>query len=92
MRVWFLPALRPGCPPTGARPGRRVGELLDRSGLTAAADRLVSICSGGVRRGLDLACSLIVAPRVLFLGRPATGLDAAGGSGCGAERGGGRGA
>ncbi|MFI6413512.1 ATP-binding cassette domain-containing protein [Streptomyces sp. NPDC050585] len=57
----------------GAR--RRAGELLERFGLTEAADRGVEGYSGGMRRRLDLAASMILAPRVLFLDEPTTGLD-----------------
>jgi oleandomycin transport system ATP-binding protein len=53
----------------------RVEELLDQLGLTEAAGRLVSTYSGGMRRRLDLAASLIGAPRVLYLDEPTTGLD-----------------
>ena len=55
----------------------RVGELLDRLGLDEAADRTVSTYSGGMRRRLDLAASLIRRPDVLFLDEPTTGLDPA---------------
>jgi len=54
---------------------RRAGELLERVGLTAAADRKVGEYSGGMRRRLDLAMSLIHRPSVLFLDEPTTGLD-----------------
>ncbi|MBZ3902661.1 ATP-binding cassette domain-containing protein [Streptomyces griseiscabiei] len=53
----------------------RAGELLDRFGLTEAADRPASTYSGGMRRRLDLAASLIRHPAVLFLDEPTTGLD-----------------
>ncbi len=57
----------------GAR--RRADELLERFDLTAAGNRLVSTYSGGMRRRLDLAASLIVSPRLLLLDEPTTGLD-----------------
>ncbi|MFI7522794.1 ATP-binding cassette domain-containing protein [Micromonospora globbae] len=53
----------------------RADELLDRFGLTDAATRPVSGYSGGMRRRLDLAASLVLAPPVLFLDEPTTGLD-----------------
>ena len=49
--------------------------LLERFDLTAAADRMAKTYSGGMRRRLDLAVSLIAAPPVLFLDEPTTGLD-----------------
>ncbi|WP_432564153.1 ATP-binding cassette domain-containing protein [Kineococcus sp. SYSU DK003] len=55
----------------------RAAELLDRFGLTEAADRRVSTYSGGMARKLDLALSVVVPPRVLFLDEPTTGLDPA---------------
>ncbi|MEV4522551.1 ATP-binding cassette domain-containing protein [Micromonospora tulbaghiae] len=57
------------------RARRRAEELLDRFGLTEAADRSAGTYSGGMRRRLDLAASLVVPPRVLFLDEPTTGLD-----------------
>jgi ABC-2 type transport system ATP-binding protein len=56
----------------------RADELLERFSLTEAAGQAVSKYSGGMRRRLDLAASLIVAPRVLFVDEPTTGLDPAG--------------
>ncbi len=58
-----------------AESSRRSGELLERVGLTAAADRRVGEYSGGMRRRLDLALALIHRPIVLFLDEPTTGLD-----------------
>ncbi len=54
---------------------RRAEELLDRFELSDAAGRTVKTYSGGMRRRLDLAASLIMAPPVLFLDEPTTGLD-----------------
>ncbi|MEJ3651704.1 ATP-binding cassette domain-containing protein [Actinomycetes bacterium KLBMP 9759] len=54
---------------------RRADELLEQFDLVAAADRAVSGYSGGMRRRLDLATSMILAPAVLFLDEPTTGLD-----------------
>ena len=50
-------------------------ELLERVGLTAAADRKVRTYSGGMKRRLDLALALVHRPRMLFLDEPTTGLD-----------------
>ena len=60
---------------TRAEAWRRAGELLDRFDLTGAAGRAVKTYSGGMRRRLDLAASLIGRPEVLFLDEPTTGLD-----------------
>jgi ABC-2 type transport system ATP-binding protein len=53
----------------------RAEELLERFSLTESAKRPISTYSGGMRRRLDLAASLIVKPKVLFLDEPTTGLD-----------------
>ncbi len=55
--------------------GKRVDELLERFELTDAADRMAMTYSGGMRRRLDLAMTLIGAPQVIFLDEPTTGLD-----------------
>jgi len=53
----------------------RANELLERFSLTESARRPIKTYSGGMRRRLDLAASLIVQPKVLFLDEPTTGLD-----------------
>lgn len=53
----------------------RAEELLERFSLTDSARRAIKTYSGGMRRRLDLAASLIVKPKVLFLDEPTTGLD-----------------
>ncbi len=60
--------------PRSTVPGR-AGELLDRFGLTDAADRPARTYSGGMRRRLDVAAALVHRPPVLFLDEPTTGLD-----------------
>ena len=59
----------------GKQARRRADELLERFDLVDAATRLVKTYSGGMRRRLDLAASLIFSPPVLFLDEPTTGLD-----------------
>jgi ABC-2 type transport system ATP-binding protein len=54
---------------------RRATEVLDRIDLNGAADRTVRTYSGGMRRRLDLAASMVGRPRVLFLDEPTTGID-----------------
>ncbi len=54
---------------------RRGRELIERFGLADAANRPVQTYSGGMRRRLDLAASLVAAPPILFLDEPTTGLD-----------------
>src|SRR3954470_1388333 len=54
---------------------QRAVELLERVGLTDAADRKVGGYSGGMKRRLDLALALVHRPRLLFLDEPTTGLD-----------------
>ncbi|CAM5665495.1 ATP-binding cassette domain-containing protein [Streptomyces avidinii] len=62
-----------GLSPRAAR--ARADELLARFGLTEAAGRTAKTYSGGMRRRLDLAASLVSRPEVLFLDEPTTGLD-----------------
>jgi ABC-2 type transport system ATP-binding protein len=56
-------------------PGTLADHLLDRFSLTGAAARKVSTYSGGMRRRLDIAMSLVGNPQVIFLDEPTTGLD-----------------
>ena len=56
-------------------PRQVTDDLLNRFGLTAAADRRVSTYSGGMRRRLDIAMSLVGKPQLIFLDEPTTGLD-----------------
>ncbi|MEN6348660.1 MAG: ATP-binding cassette domain-containing protein [Syntrophomonas sp.] len=56
-------------------PNQYADELLKRFGLTDAADRRVSTYSGGMRRRLDIAMSLIGKPQIIFLDEPTAGLD-----------------
>jgi ABC-2 type transport system ATP-binding protein len=60
---------------SAAEARRRASELLERFDLADAADRPARTYSGGMRRRLDLASSLLTRPRVLFLDEPTTGLD-----------------
>jgi ABC-2 type transport system ATP-binding protein len=70
--LWLIGRLA-GLPKGYIKP--RGEELLERFALLDAADRTVKTYSGGMRRRLDLAVSLIAAPPVLFLDEPTTGLD-----------------
>jgi len=58
-----------------AERGARGQELLERVGLSQAADRKVGEYSGGMKRRLDLGLALVHRPRILFLDEPTTGLD-----------------
>lgn len=57
------------------RPEERTRELLEYFGLSASADKIVATYSGGMKRKLDIAMSLVSHPEVLFLDEPTTGLD-----------------
>lgn len=70
--LWLMADLRH----LGRRDGqRRVNELLEQFDLTDAASNPLSTYSGGMRRRLDLAMTLVGEPRVIFLDEPTTGLD-----------------
>lgn len=56
-------------------PHQAADDMLTRFGLTDAADRRVSTYSGGMRRRLDIALSLVGKPQIVFLDEPTTGLD-----------------
>ncbi|HUC60110.1 MAG TPA: ATP-binding cassette domain-containing protein [Streptosporangiaceae bacterium] len=60
---------------SGRQARTQAAELLERFDLTGAADRGVKTYSGGMRRRLDLAASLMTRPEILFLDEPTTGLD-----------------
>jgi ABC-2 type transport system ATP-binding protein len=71
--LMILSATLHGIP--GADAKHRAAALLERVGLSRAADRRVGTYSGGMRRRLDLGMALVHEPRVLFLDEPTTGLD-----------------
>jgi ABC-2 type transport system ATP-binding protein len=60
---------------TGARATKRADELLAAFGLSDARDKQVKKYSGGMRRRIDIAASIVVTPELLFLDEPTTGLD-----------------
>lgn len=60
---------------TGARATKRADELLAAFGLVDARDKQVKKYSGGMRRRIDIAASIVVTPELLFLDEPTTGLD-----------------
>ena len=70
--MWMMGRLYHLSPADGRR---RTSELLEQFDLTDAAHRMVKTYSGGMRRRLDLAISLIATPPILFLDEPTTGLD-----------------
>src|SRR3954470_25052848 len=71
--LMILSATLHGIP--GSEAKRRAASLLERVGLSRAAERRVGTYSGGMRRRLDLGMALVHEPRVLFLDEPTTGLD-----------------
>ena len=78
MRTW---SSSPASPDSVSGPRRRASELIDRLDLHDVASRRVGELSGGWRRRIDLAASLVGSPAVLFLDEPTTGLDPTGRAG-----------
>src|SRR3712207_7763037 len=75
MLFFFLMIRRPPRSTLFPYPTLFRSELLDAFGLAEAAGKLVKNYSGGMRRRLDIAASLVVTPELMFLDEPTTGLD-----------------
>src|SRR3712207_8719990 len=75
MLFFFLMIRRPPRSTLFPYPTLFRSELLDAFGLAEAAGKLVKHYSGGMRRRLDIAASMVVTPELMFLDEPTTGLD-----------------